>query len=83
VLARFPGIAESRVDWSGKRFLLALDDDASRDRVGRTAASALGDDARLFAADEPRVIHVEDSQSSGALCQGRGRRKCRWLLTAR
>jgi len=59
VLARLdeiPGVAESRVDWTGMRFLLTLEGSASMDQVGAEAASTLGEGARLLDGDEVRGV---------------------------
>jgi hypothetical protein len=57
VLARLDeidGVAESRVDWTGTRFLLTLDAHAPRQHVGEKAAATLGDGARVLEAQEAR-----------------------------
>jgi hypothetical protein len=54
VLARLddvPGVEESRIDWSGRHFLLKLDSEDDRDRVVAPAAEILGDGARRLAPD--------------------------------
>jgi len=59
VLARLDGIdgvAESRVDWTGKRFLLTLEDGARTDRVAGQAADALGEGARVLDRDALRAV---------------------------
>jgi len=51
VLARLdeiPGVAESRVDRSGRRFLLTLDPGADEAGVARSAQDALGSDAEVL-----------------------------------
>jgi hypothetical protein len=51
VLARLdeiPGVAESRVDWTGRRFLLTLDSSANASRVAEDAASTLGEGATVL-----------------------------------
>jgi hypothetical protein len=66
VLARLdeiPGVAESRVDWTGKRFLLTLEGDAAKSWVGEQASGALGEGARLLDGDE--VHAVLDSYRKG------------------
>jgi len=55
-LDEIPGVAASRVDWSGRRFLLALDERASQSQVGADAARALGADARLLSGAEVREV---------------------------
>jgi len=66
VLARLdeiPGVAESRVDWTGKRFLLTLEGEASHDVVGERASVTLGDGARLL--DDEEVHDVLNSYRKG------------------
>jgi hypothetical protein len=50
------GVAESRVDWTGTRFLLTLEGDATKSRIGELAASTLGEGARLLDNDEVRDV---------------------------
>lgn len=53
-----PGVAQSRVDWSGRRFLLTLEGTASRGLVETEASSALGEGARLLDDVETREVLV-------------------------
>jgi hypothetical protein len=55
-LDEIPGVADSRVDWTGKRFLLTLEEGAGKDQVGEEAAGALGEGARLLDEDEVREV---------------------------
>jgi len=55
VLARLDeidGVAESRVDWTGTRFLLALESDVPARRVERAASATLGEETRVLGEDE-------------------------------
>jgi hypothetical protein len=66
VLARLDeieGVAESRVDWTGKRFLLALESGAGKDHVEEQAVGTLGEGARPL--DEDEVREVLDSYRKG------------------
>jgi hypothetical protein len=45
-LEEIPGVRESRVDWSGRRFLLKLDPEARSEAVVAQANAALGGGAR-------------------------------------
>jgi hypothetical protein len=61
VLARLdktPGVRESRVDWTGRHFLLKLDPGADVGAVTRAAAAVLGAEARRVDADV-EMAHVE------------------------
>ena len=49
------GVAESRVDWTGVRFLLSLDTDAPPLRVAEAAAEILGEGARILDESETRA----------------------------
>ena len=51
-LDRIHGVTESRVDWTGRRFLLRVDPDASALLVAKEAEAALGDGASILDADE-------------------------------
>lgn len=62
-LDQIEGVAESCVDWTGQRFLLALKADATKSRVAEAAAGTLGEDARLF--DETETSEVLDSYRKG------------------
>ena len=55
-LDEIPGVAESRVDWTGKRFLLSLEGVANKGHVEAEASSALGEGARLLDGDEVREV---------------------------
>ncbi len=50
-LDELPGVAESRVDWTGRRFLLRLEPNAQASHVGADAQDALGEDASLLDAE--------------------------------
>jgi len=66
VLARLDeieGVAESRVDWTGKRFLLTLEGGAGKGHAEKQAVGTLGEGARLLDGDEVR--EVLDSYSKG------------------
>ena len=47
-LDEIPGVKESRVDWTGRRFLLTLETSSSPSRVADEAASALGEGAEVL-----------------------------------
>jgi hypothetical protein len=53
-LDEIPGVAESRVDWSGRRFLLALEPGSSASKIAEEAASTLGEGAIVLDADATR-----------------------------
>lgn len=55
-LDEIPGVAESRVDWTGTRFLLTLEGKAAIDQVGEEAAGTLGEGARLLDGNEVREV---------------------------
>ena len=55
-LDEIPGVAESRVDWTGKRFLLTLEGGAGKRRVAEEAIDTLGEGARTLEEDEVRVV---------------------------
>ena len=55
-LDEIPGVAESRVDWTGKRFLLALEGGANEEDVEEQASVTLGEGARLLDGDEVREV---------------------------
>jgi hypothetical protein len=58
VLARLdsiPGVAESRVDWTGRRFLLTLDHGAQSAQVATAAAETLGQGAFALDPEETRA----------------------------
>ena len=50
------GVAESRVDWTGTRFLVTLSADADEPRVENEIESALGEGARLLDDDATRAV---------------------------
>lgn len=58
-----PGVAESRVDWTGRRFLLRLDPDAQVATVVAQADEALGGDSR-------RLDSREASEAASAYLRG-------------
>lgn len=62
-LDEIEGVAESRVDWTGKRFLLTLNADAKKGQVAEAAAGSLGEGARLL--DEEETREVLDSYRKG------------------
>ena len=51
-LDRIHGVTESRVDWTGRRFLLRVEPDASASLVAKEAEVALGDGASILDIDE-------------------------------
>ena len=57
------GVAESRVDWTGKRFLLTLEGGSSKSQVAEEARGTLGEGARLL--DEEETRSVLDSYRKG------------------
>ena len=54
-LDSIPGVAESRVDWTGRRFLLTLDTGAAPTEVARSARETLGEGAFVLDADDTRA----------------------------
>lgn len=50
-----PGVAESRVDWSGRRFLLTLEAGSQESAVATAALATLGDDTTLLSDEEERT----------------------------
>ncbi len=50
------GVAQSRVDWTGMRFLLALEKGASEEHVGGQATITLGEGVRLLDGDQVREV---------------------------
>ncbi len=62
-LDEIEGVAESRVDWTGKRFLLGLESGAGKDRVEARAVETLGEGARAL--DDGQVREVVDSFRKG------------------
>lgn len=62
-LDEIEGVAESRVDWTGKRFLLTLEDGAATDQVEDQAVDTLGEGARPL--DDDEVREVLDSYRKG------------------
>jgi hypothetical protein len=66
VLARLDeieGVAESRVDWTGKRFLVGLEDGSDTNQVEAQALQTLGEGARSL--DDREVSEVLDSYRKG------------------
>ena len=47
-LDEIPGVSESRVDWTGRRFLLHLEPGAKEERVAEAAEDALGEGAHTL-----------------------------------
>ena len=64
-LDEIPGVAESRVDRSGRRFLLTLEPGADESEVGRSALDALGGGAEIL--DEPSESELLASRRRGDL----------------
>jgi hypothetical protein len=64
-LDEIPGVRASRVDWTGRRFLLELEPDTSSSKIAEAAASALGDGAVVLDADATRAA-VADFSSGEA-----------------
>lgn len=62
-LDEIEGVAESRVDWTGRRFLLALDRGADKVHVRERAVDTLGEGARPL--DDDDVRDVLDSYRKG------------------
>lgn len=62
-LDEIEGVAESRVDWTGKRFLLGLEAGAGMDQVEAQALETLGEGARSL--DDGKVREVLDSYRKG------------------
>ena len=62
-LDEIEGVAESRVDWTGTRFLLTLEDGAGKEQVEGRAVDTLGDGARTL--DGGEVAEVLDSYRKG------------------
>ena len=54
-LDEIPGVAGSRVDWTGRRFLLSLEPGAKESLVSERAEIVLGEDARVLGGGEERV----------------------------
>jgi hypothetical protein len=54
-LDEIPGVAASRVDWTGKRFLIELAPRADAPRVARDSARALGQGATVLDAEGTRA----------------------------
>jgi hypothetical protein len=50
------GIVESRVDWTGRRFVLSLRAGAHRTRIVDQALALLGDDARELESEDSRAV---------------------------
>jgi hypothetical protein len=57
------GVAASRVDWTGTRFLITLGSGADRGRAAESAAAILGEGARIL--DDADVRSVLDSYEKG------------------
>ena len=54
-LDEIPGVAESRVDWTGRRFLLRLEPGAKESAVAEEADHALGEGATTLDEEETRA----------------------------
>lgn len=55
-LDEIEGVAETRVDWTGTRFLLALAGGTGKDQVEEQAVRTLGEGARRLDDDEAREV---------------------------
>lgn len=55
-LDEIEGVAESRVDWTGKRFLLTLESGTGKDQVEEQAVDTLGEGARPLDGNEVREV---------------------------
>lgn len=55
-LDEIAGVSESRVDWTGKKFLLALEPGIDRERVTVAAVEVLGAGAQVLDEDETRGV---------------------------
>lgn len=77
-LDEIPGVAESRVDWTGRRFLLTLQAGVAESVVENAALDALGEGAQVLSENEEQAALDAYRQGEAWMRQGETTRLSRY-----